>query len=290
MICIAVCNNAGIPQSRGDRMLQVQGLCLVSQRGADHHRPDAAAPDRLCLFGKSSRRAGLLSQKPGSSCIVNLGAVHLHIKRSLHGENLFSRKSCFRACLQALLSGKHAGSDSGRIPQSFCKPDQFFAAGRHQNVSRNRRQKSACLVGIRDIDKVIIAQRCMVFGAVRSISGKNISLQVQIWKAGFSAGRPDLPRDDLRMGVRRIDHTGKRPFPHQLRHTAAVESPCMDGHEGMRCQNLFAVMRRHAHSAGNSRCQQSFRRIPSFCCPSENQNTSASCFHLPSAPLFCLYL
>ena len=35
--------------------------------------------------------------------------------------------------------------------------------------------------------------------------------------------RLNLLRNNLRMGVRRIDHTGKRPFPHQLRHTVAVQ-------------------------------------------------------------------
>ena len=211
---------------------------------------------------------------------MDLGAVHFHIKGPLHGENLLSGKSRFRANPQALLCRKHAGRDSGRIAQSFCKAYQFFAAGRYQDVSRNSRQKGARLTGIGDIDKCIIFLCRMVLLAVKRIPCQYFSLQVQIRKAGLSASRLNLPGDDLRMRVRRVDHTGKRPFPHHLCHPAAVEPPLMDYHEGMGRQDLLAVPGRHTHSAGNACRQQFFRRSPSFCCPTENQNASVFSFHL----------
>ena len=67
--------------------------------------------------------------------MADQGAVHLCTEGSLHGKDLFSRKSRLCAGIKALPGGKYAGRNPGRIAQCPGKAGEFLAARRHQNAA-----------------------------------------------------------------------------------------------------------------------------------------------------------
>ena len=77
------------------------------------------------------------------------------------------------------------------------------------------------------------------------------------------------------MGMCRVDHAGKMSFQHHLCHADAVQSSCMDRHQGMGLQDLLPVLCRYADSTWYAFGEQALRNCPSLSCTAENQNLSA---------------
>ena len=262
---------------------------LPVRRNADHHGPDPALSGRFDLPGIAARRACLFRYDPGRVRPADMRAIHFYVKGSLHGDDLFSRKSRLRAGAQALLGGQHTGCDPGGIAQGFREPRKFPAAGRYQNPAGDRRKESAGLRRIIDINAGPIAGVPIGIPAAGLLPYK-----AQIRKSGPAAGRFNLPGDNLRVRMCSVDHTAIMSFPHHPGHPDAVQPSDMDCHARMGLQDLPAILRRHTHGAGHSLFEKELRSFPAFRRAAEYKNLSAFCSHMsccflcPVAPFVLL--